>query len=236
MDRRLLPNRKHEVEARVASETPTVATVPGSAGREVPRAHSARFVGSSSIVSTPQGLVLDPRAAGARTGRLGELQAPRHSCSHKEGLGPSPSCRGVSERGKSDLLPDQGRPSVFLWNAGHRRRRGNDISLTAAGPFHIVVISLGSALPSRSISQRPAWNVSPRASKTSGASLRSEHVWSFADQTQQGHVLDGIRALVQQSSQASGHSPRPAPVAAGVNAARAQTWAGATQHGGLSAR
>ena len=242
------------MEARVASETPTVATVPGSAGREVPRAHSGRFLGSSRIVSTPQGLVLDPPS-----GRRAYWSCGRASSTEAQLL-PQRKSRTISElqgrqreRQERPLTrPRQAiRVSVECWPSQAARKRHLSDSGGAvphrsdAGSRE----SLGLALPSRSISQissrrlgrhvktrtllskspsRPAWNVSPRASKTSGASLRSAHVWSFADQTQQGHVLGGIQALVQQSSQASGHSPRPAPVAAGVNAARAQTWPGAT--------
>ena len=73
---------------------------------------------------------------------------------------------GASERGKSDLLPDQGSLSVFLLNAGPRQQRENDISLTAAGPFLIVVLD-GSgiiAFSARSVFRRPPNTARPRFS------------------------------------------------------------------------
>ena len=56
---------------------------------------------------------------------------------------------------------------------------------------------------------RPVWSVSPKARKNSGDLCVQRMVGlPQTTQAQQGHVFGGFHALVQQSSQASGHQPR----------------------------
>ena len=76
----------------------------------------------------PRGLVPEAMTTVARTGRPGE----RNRRALEVGTTPTSAAWATPDRS-----PDQGRLSVFSWDAGLRRREA-DISVAAAGPFHIV--------------------------------------------------------------------------------------------------